>query len=262
MNLTHDNYFSPEAMAHFMSQSQFKQFDDCEAKAYAIFNGEIEDEKECFIEGRYFEAIICGRRDAFEREYMDLLISSRGATKGEPKANFRAVIESANAFMRQPAFQDILAKCEQQVILTGESARVPFKTKIDFFDRDMLSEWDSKCMRDFKRIYNEREQHYEAWYFGRGYHYQAAIERELILQNFGYAERCGLVASTKEPEPDVEWLVFDNDVLDNALEIVKAFAPKFNAIKAGIEIPERCEVCDYCRRTKRLSEPRIITEYE
>ena len=84
----------------------------------------------------------------------------------------------------------------------------------------------------------------------------------MIRQNFGSVGVCGLIASTKEPEPDVEWLVFDNDVLDNALEIVKAYAPKFNAIKAGIEVPERCEVCDFCRRTKRLSEPRIIVEYE
>lgn len=262
MNLTQENYFSPEAMLHFMSQSQFKQFDDCEAKAYAILNGEVDDDKECFIEGRYFEAIICGKRAEFEAEYAEQLISTRGASKGEPKANFSAVIESAEAFMRQSAFQEIVARCEQQVILTGVIAGVPFKTKIDFFDRETLSEWDAKCMRDFKRIYNEREQHYEAWYFGRGYHYQAAIERELILQNFSRAGQCGLIASTKEPEPDVEWLVFDNDVLDNALEIVKTFAPKFCAIKAGIESPERCEVCDYCRRTKRLSEPRVIIEYE
>jgi len=262
MNLTHENYFSQEAMLHFMSQSQFKQFDDCEAKAYAILNGDVDDDKECFIEGRYFEAIIYGKRAEFEAEHAEQLISTRGASKGEPKANFRAVIESAEAFMRQPAFQDIVARCEQQVILTGVIAGVPFKTKIDFFDRDTLSEWDAKCMMNFKDIWNDREGHYESWFFARGYHYQAAIERELIRQNFGSVGVCGLVASTKEPEPDVEWLVFDNYVLDNALEIVKTFAPKFNAIKAGIESPERCEVCDYCRRTKRLSEPRIIIEYE
>ena len=119
MNLTHENYFSPESMAYYMSQSQFKQFDDCEAKAYAILNGEIDDDKECFIEGRYFEAIICGKRAEFEAEYKQLLISSRGRTKGDPKSNYLDVVQAAEAFMRQPAFQEIVARCEQQVILTG-----------------------------------------------------------------------------------------------------------------------------------------------
>lgn len=262
MILTQANYFSAESMWHYMSQSQFKQFEDCEAKALAILNDESDDEKECFLEGRYFEAIVCGKRAEFEAEYYSEIISSRGETKGQPKVNFRSVLASAEAFMRQPKFQEIVARSMQQVILTGTIAGVPFKTKIDFFDMETASEWDAKCMRDFKRVFNEREGHYESWFFARGYHYQAAIERELIRQNYGKSGQCGLIAATKEPFPDVQWLVFGDEVLDNALEIVKQFAPHYDAIKAGIELPERCEICDYCRETKVLEEPTLITEFE
>jgi len=262
MNLTEQNYFSAEATAQYMSQSQFKDFDQCEARAMAILRGDVSDEKEAYIEGRYFEAIICGKREEFEAEYADQILSSRGATKGEPKANFRSVIASAEAFMRQPAFSDIVSRCEQQKILTGEIAGVPFKCKLDFFDPETLSEWDSKCMRDFKRLYDEGECHYAAWFFVRGYHYQAAISRELIRQNFGDVGVCGLIAATKEVVPDVAWIVFDDSVLDNALEIVETFAPTYAAIKLGEIEPERCERCDWCRQTKLLTEPEQILVYE
>lgn len=262
MNLTESNYFSSEAMLHYMSTSQFKQFEDCEARAMAILRGDIDDERDAFIEGRYFEAIICGKRAEFEAEYADQIISSRGETKGQPKSNYRAVIESANAFLRQPAFSEIVSTCEQQKILTGEIAGIPFKCKLDFFDPKTLSEWDSKCMKDFKHLFDEKEFHYAAWYFVRGYHYQAAISRELIRQNFGSAGQCGLIAATKEPIPDVSWTVFDDSVLDNALEIVETFAPKYAAIKRGEIEPERCEKCDYCKQTKLLEEPEQILVYE
>lgn len=262
MELNSSNYFSPEAMRHYMSTSQFKAFEGCEAAALAQLNGQYDDEIEAFIEGRYFEAIICGKKEQFEQENADVILSSRGESKGQPKSNYRSVIESANAFLRQPAFRDIIERCEQQTILTGEIAGVPFKTKIDFFDRATLSEWDSKCMRDFKKIFNEREGHYESWYFARGYHYQAAIERELIRQNFGGSGEFGLIAATKEPVPRVDWLVFGEEVLDNAIEIVKAFAPKYDAIKRGEIEPEHCGICEYCRETVILTEPNQIIEYE
>ena len=262
MNLTEQNYFSAEAMLHYMSTSQFKTFDDCEARAMAILRGEVVDEREAYIEGNYFEAIITGHRAEFEAENADTIISSRGETKGQPKSNYRAVVESANAFLRQPAFREIVERCEQQKILTGTIAGVPFKCKLDFFDAETLSEWDSKCMRDFKQLFDEKELHYAAWYFVRGYHYQAAISRELIRQNFGDVGVCGLIAATKEAVPDVAWIVFDDTVLDNALEIVEAFAPKYAAIKSGAVEADRCEQCDYCKQTKTLTEPDQVLVYE
>ncbi len=262
MELSKDNYFSQEANATFMSQSQFKLFEDCEAAAKAELDGEYSSFIDAFLEGNYFEAIVCGQRAQFEANHAEEIISSRGETKGQPKANYKSVISASEAFLRQPAFQSIIARCEQQLILTGEIAGFPFKCMIDFFDHATNSEWDLKCMRDFKNIFNERERHYEAWYYGRGYHYQAAITRELIRQNFGSVGDCGIVAATKEPNPDVAWIVFDNERLDLALDIVKEFTPRYARIKRGQVVPDMCGICPYCREHKILVAPELINEYE
>ena len=39
MQLNHDNYFSPEAMMEYMSTSQFKSFEKCEAAVMAELYG-------------------------------------------------------------------------------------------------------------------------------------------------------------------------------------------------------------------------------
>ena len=65
MNLTHDNYFSKEAMAYYMSTSQFKAFEQCEARALAELRGDYQQEKEAFKEGHYFEACITGGEEMY-----------------------------------------------------------------------------------------------------------------------------------------------------------------------------------------------------
>ena len=49
MQLTHSNYFSPEAEAEYMSYSQFKAFESCEEAALL---GEKAD-KVCYTEGHF-----------------------------------------------------------------------------------------------------------------------------------------------------------------------------------------------------------------
>ena len=64
-----------------------------------------------------------------------------------------------------------------------------------------------------------------------------------------------IVAVTKEKVPDVAVIHLPQHILDTALKVVEAKIDKFDLMKRG-EIPaERCEVCDYCKNTKRLVEP-------
>ena len=61
MILTKDNYFSKEADMEYMSVSQFKLFNECEAKALATIIGqETSTFKEAFLEGQLFEALVAG----------------------------------------------------------------------------------------------------------------------------------------------------------------------------------------------------------
>lgn len=262
MNLTHENYFSPEMMMHFMSTSQFKAFEQCEAKALAELRGEYTAEKEAYKEGHYFEACLNGpeSEELFLMQNPDM-ISSRGASKGDLKSNFQRIQGAVEAFKRQPMFMEIVNRSKQQVIVTGEIAGLPFKGCIDFLDADMSSN-DTKAMKDFKKVWSDSDGMYVQWYFAYGYHYQAAIYRELTRQMYGQAGHQRLLAVTKEEIPDACGFVFTDEILDNALEIIKEFAPRYDKIKRGEILPQPCGHCDYCRSQKVLHQFDIISEYE
>lgn len=261
MNLTQTNYFSPEAMTEYMSTSQFKAFEQCGAKALAELRGEYKTEKEAYKEGHYFEACIDGTEDLFLLQNPDMT-SSKGATKGELKSNFKRVQGAVDAFRVQPMFMDIIKKCQSQVIVSGVIAGIEFKGCVDFYDPETGESYDTKCMKDFKKIYSESEGRYLQWYFAYGYHYQAAIYQELIRQTFGKTGKPHIIAVTKEEIPDVMAFGFSGEIIGNALEIVEEFAPIYDQIKKGIEEPEPCGKCDYCKQNKVVSGFETVIEYE
>jgi hypothetical protein len=259
--LIHENYFSPEMMMKYMSTSQFKAFESCEAAALAELKGEYAVDKEAYKEGRYFEHCITGNEELFMMQNPDM-ISSKGATKGDLKSNYKRVSGSVEAFNRQYMFTDVTDKCESQVIVTGDIGGIPFKGMVDFLDMDTFDGYDTKCMKDFKKVYSDNEKMYVNWFFAYGYNYQAAIYRELIRQTFGEAGRQHILAVTKEEVPDVAALHFSDEILDNALDIIKEFAPRYDRIKRGLIEPERCEKCAYCRETKVITDFEMVGEFE
>ena len=176
MVLTQENYFSKEANTEYMSVSQFKAFAECEAQA--LHNIEIggENEKAAFLEGKLFENWVAGDRVLFMSQHPEL-ISSRGATAGQLKADFNKVIKAAERFLKQDFFKDIINKCEKQVILTGEIEGVKTKCALDLFDRETNSIYDIKFMKDFKEQWNKAEKAYVPWYYIYNYVLQLAVYR-------------------------------------------------------------------------------------
>ncbi len=260
--LTSENYFSPEAMREYMSSSQFKAFSSCSAAAMAELEGRYSPAgKDCFTEGHMFEALVCGSEELFYMQHPDI-ISTRGASKGNPKSNYIRIIEAAEAMKRQKSMMDIIARCDKQVIVTGVINGVPYKGCIDLFDPETADCWDTKCVKDFAGIYSPDEGRRLEWWEYYGYHRQAAIYRELCRQTFGRAGRFGLMAATKEPVPDVDWLQFDDSILDCAYDMVYELSPMYQAMKCGIVDTEPCGACSYCKSVKLLSEPRLISQYE
>jgi len=268
LKLNHDNYFSIEANLEYMSASQIKAFETCEASALEEVKTGMESEREAFKEGKFFEASICGREDLFIMQNPDM-VSSRGTTKGDLKANFKKVVGSIDEFKRHKIFMDIIDRCQQQVIVTGiipctrndMTIDIPFKGAIDFLDMETLDFYDSKCMKDFNNVWSQADNMKIKWYFAYRYQYQCAIYRELILQTFGReAGKAHIMATTKEDIPDSTFFYFSKEILDNAIEIIEYDAPKYQQIKQGQIEPTRCEKCEYCRRTRIITEPYEITE--
>lgn len=253
MVLTQENYFSKEANTEYMSVSQFKSFAECEAQA--LHNIEIggENEKAAFLEGKLFENWVAGDRALFMSQHPEL-ISSRGATAGQLKAEFNKVIKAAERFLKQDFFKDIINKCEKQVILTGEIEGVKVKCALDLFDRETNSIYDIKCMKDFKEQWNKEEKSYVPWYYIYGYVLQLAVYREIVRQNFGEPKEIGLMAASKEEEPDLQAKSFSSELLDLELEYFKNNVKRYNDIKKGIVAPTYCGECDYCKSIKKITE--------
>ena len=259
--LTPENYFSTDAAKAYMSYSQFKSFMHCPAAVMAELNGEYEPfGRDAYLEGHLFEAVINGTAQDFYLLHPNV-ISSKGATKGQPKSNYLKVIDSAEAFMRQSEMIALVRRCEKQKIITGEINGVPYKGCIDLYDPETGDCWDTKCMRNFESVYSPEEGRRMEWWEYYGYQYQAAIYRELMRQNSVKLSRFGLMAATKETVPDVDWLQFDDRLLDAAYDIVYELSPSFQMIKAGLIDAEPCGKCDYCKSVKRVTEPTILSQY-
>ena len=252
MILTRDNYFSKEADIEYMSVSQWKLFYECEAKALAtIQEQETATFKDAFLE------LVAGDAKLFMAKHPEL-ISSRGATAGQLKAEFKKVLVAAEKFNSQKFFTDIIAKCKKQVILTGEIKGVKVKCALDLFDPETNSIYDIKCMKDFKEQWNSEEKAYMPWYYVYKYVMQLAVYRELVRQNFGEPKEIGLLAATKEDEPNIAALSFAPELLNIELEEFKLYIKRYDNIKKGILKPDSCKCCDYCKKNKIINRFEVI----
>ena len=257
MILNRDNYFSVEADKEFMSVSQFKNFEKCEAKALNDIEKESQEDKQCFLEGALFESLVTGDAKLFMAQHPEL-ISSRGATAGQIKSNYAKVVSAAEKFNSQKFFADIVEKCEKQVILTGEICDVKVKCAIDLFDKKTNSIYDIKCMKDFKEQWNTEEKKYVPWYYTYGYVLQLAVYRELVRQNFGEPKELGLLSASKEDSPDIQALSFSSDLLDLEFEKFKDKIKRYDLIKKGFVEPISCGCCDYCKANKIIERFEVI----
>jgi hypothetical protein len=106
-----------------------------------------------------------------------------------------------------------------------------------------------KIMRDFKPVWSDeqmcRQNFVEAW----GYDIQSAIYQKLEGNKLPFV----IAAATKENYPDKALLSIPQDVIDDRLELIEAYAPRYAAIKAGLEEPTACGKCPYCRSIKKLT---------
>lgn len=253
MKLTEENYFSVEADKEYMSVSQFKNFKNCQAKAMHDLDIKDTTYKSAFIEGHLFEELVSGDAEKYMKEHPEI-ISTRGSTAGQLKAEFQRVVNAAEKFNSQKFFRNIIDKCEKQVILTGVIEGVPVKCCLDLFDKDTCSIYDIKCMSDFKEQWSKKDKAYVPWYYHWGYVLQLAVYREIVKQNFGKEPKeIALLAATKEEVPDIQAVSFSKEVLDMELEEFKQNINLYNDIKNRKIEPCHCGECSYCKKIKEIN---------
>lgn len=254
MELSNTNYFSPEAMRSYWSVSQFKAFNKCEACGLAEVNREYQREvTDSLLIGSYVDAYFSGEITPFMAMNGDKMFKKNG----ELLAKFQHANEIIEAVKSQPLMMDFLTG-EKQVIMQAELFGVPWKTKMDVYDEKRIV--DLKVVKDFDDIYDPGYG-WRSWIEYWGYDIQGAIYQrvEQIVSNRTEPLPFYIVAVTKEKIPDIKVIHLPQHILDTALKIVEAKIERFDLIKQGEVEPIRCEKCDYCKRTKKLTAPE---EYE
>lgn len=253
MKLTQRNYFSKKASLEYMSVSQFKSFERCQATAMAEIEGKCErEETTALLVGSYVDAYFEGTLEKFKQAYPEIF--KRDGTLKAEYIQAEAIIKRIE---RDKLFSEYMSG-KKQVIMTGEICGVPVKIKVDSLHPDKIV--DLKIMRDFENIWHAEKgslPYFEAW----GYDIQAAVYQEIVRQNTGKTLPFYLAAATKEKVPDIDIVYINPKSIDFAFNRFKSNVELYDAIKKGIIEPERCGKCDYCKNTKVLTQPTDSEEY-
>ena len=249
MELTLSNYFSKEANEKYMSVSQYKAFKRCPAAALAELRGDYEHKKtDAILIGSFVDACFIGTEAQFALEHPEMFNSRTGNLK----AQYQKAYDVISRMKKDPLFMEYASAGKEQEIFVGEISGVPFKVALDNLHDDKIV--DRKVMKDFEPVYVP-EQGRLPWFEAWGYDTQGAAYREIVRQNTGKTLPFILAAGTKEDEPDITLLEIDSELLDFELGELQKNVPLFDAIKKGIVPAERCEKCNYCKKTKVLTGP-------
>lgn len=249
MKLTSSNYHSTEANRQYWSSSLFKAFDRCEAAGLASVLGEYtRPETKALLLGSYVDAYFAGELEEFTARNGDKIYKKNGDLYSD-YVHARDIIAAVEA---QPTMLEYLTG-DKQTIMTAVFFDVPWKIKMDVYDGTRIV--DLKCVKDFKDIYQPGFG-FRSWVEYWAYDIQGAIYQKVVEENTGKRVPFYLAAVTKEPVPDVDLIEIPQPYLDAALEIVKSKIDGFDLVKLGEIPPKRCGVCDYCKRTKKITGPK------
>lgn len=252
MELTRENYFSPEAGRAFMSVSRFKNYLSCEAMAKAIDEGIfVPEQTDCMLQGSYLDAWNNGELEQFKQEHPEL-ISSRGATKGELKAEFKKIGDCIATLEGDELCMEYL-KGDKQKIFTAEMFGIPWKIAVDSYYPEKGRFVDFKCVKDFEWSYSSREQKRVSFVEAWDYHLQMAVYRKVIALATGEYLEPYIVAVTKQDVPDKAIITFEQTELHEQLNRVEEYLDRIMAVIDGNIEPHRCGRCKYCRLTKKLT---------
>lgn len=238
MTLTNENYYSDIANQTYMSVSQYKQFRKCEAAAMAQLKGEWQPQQTtALLVGSYVDAWVEGTLDDFREHHPELFKKD-----GSLKSDFVQAESIINRISKDQRFMEYLSGKKQE-IRTAELFGTNWKIKIDSLLPDKIV--DLKVMRSMERIMGKS--FVEHW----GYDLQMAIYAEVE----GSGLETYLAVVTKQIPADTEVIHIPRWRREELLEEVEKMMPRIMRVKTGEEEPERCGMCDYCRATKKITEP-------
>lgn len=263
IELTQENYYQDKS---WLSNSKMKQYMQCQAKAYAMDNGEWVEERDetPLLLGNYVHSYFESHEahEQFLAEHGDKLLAKTGKNKGNLKADFVIGDKMIESLGDDDGFNRLYHgfpgdNIQKEMIVFGEIEGVPVKGKLDsvnvsrgyFVDLKTMKsiyseEWNAELKKRVPAAVNN--------ILGFGYHGQLALYRELLKQMTGKEFRPLIVAISKEQVPDKEILKIDEVWLEEGLEQIKNNIVEVWDVIQGRQKPTPCGRCDYCRSKKKL----------
>lgn len=259
MELSEKNYYSREANMEYMSVSQYKDFAGTYGKMRCEFYGAevlagrwVEKRSTAMMIGSYVDAYFEGTIEQFRTENPEIF-----KRDGSLKSEFVKADEIIARIERDEFFMSTLAG-EKQVIMTGELFGSKWKIKMDSY-LPGVAIVDLKVMASITKHEWVRDLGYLDFIRYWGYDTQGAVYQEIVRQNTGMRLPFYISAATKEAEPDIQVIQVEQTILDEALNGVEANMPRVLDVKYGRVAPDRCELCDCCKRSKVLHAPITVS---
>lgn len=253
LEITKDNYFSLEADREYFSVSQYKSFRECEAKTMAKLNGEwVDPPNDAFTLGSYVHLWNeGGNLGAFRAEHPEMFKKDGGLL-----AKYKVIDDMIKTLSDDPLIERV-REGQKEVIFTGELFGALWKIMIDIYNPANGVFVDLKTIRSIQMKYWNEElrvkQNFVEYY---DYLLQMAIYAEIERQNRESEEylQPHIIAVSKEEIPDKAVILVGTEFIKDKLIDVKNLMPRFIETKEGKREPHRCEQCDYCRSTKKITE--------
>lgn len=253
--LSDENYYTNEADWQYMSVSQFKNFQKCEAAALAKLKGDWEPSSDpiALLVGNYVHSYFESdeAHEKFKEENFSKMYSSR-----KPyglKKDFKVAVEMIEA-LEYDEFFNMIYQGKKEVIVTGDLFGATWKAKIDCLNLKDSYFVDLKTTRELAmRYWSKKYNSYVSFVEEFGYIMQMGVYKLLLEQKYDDEINPFIFAVTKQDPPDIAAITINPDRYEFEYSIIEKELPRILEVKQGITEPARCEHCEYCRKTKKIT---------
>lgn len=253
MEVTNSNYFSTAVGLEYITNSQYHDFTGTPARkgceARALNNILMRDENNsakttALLVGGYVDAYFEGSLEEYKEKNPSIFKKD-----GDLRAEYKRANDIIRFAQDDELFMNYMSG-EKQVIFTGDLNGFKVLGKLDVLhDHSFV---DQKAMADMNDVYCKGIG-YVNFIDAYGYADQGALYQHLIEQNTGKILPFFLAVLTKEAQPDKAVIHIPDSKLKASLNVIEGYLSRIFAIKQGFIEPIRCESCDYCKATKKLT---------
>lgn len=270
MKLTNNNYYSLEANLEYISVSQYKDFfgtlgqKGCEARAMATIRGEYKKEPTtAMLVGSYVDSYFEGTLAEFKLNHLEIVKKD-----GTLKAEYKQAEEIIARIERDKKFMQYMSG-EKQRIFTGELFGSKWKCKLDSYLENKAIV-DLKIVDDIYKSYYHKDVGKLNFIQERGYDFQLAVYQKLVELNTGKKLPCFIAAADKGKVTNIEIIQITQPELDSSIVGLDIGIKRIQKLKQSLprptgegwgegEIPDPCHRCDYCKQTKVIKSPVLMS---